>query len=243
MLLFCRNCGKELSLTQDKTCRHCGVKPNKATAYCRYCGHPTSVDDAICPTCGAAIRPVASSLRSFNQKNRKSVKLGIILNLALVSGAILVYILFTLPKSVTVPIKSAATEVIVDYTGYKALPLSSISVVPPSIPKLDGPSHELRGVAEVFTPEGVAVNSTFQLAVFALYQSTTKADVTDQAIYKSNNELVATVDGTGLVTAVGSGLTTITVTYTAAPGSSNLANSSAGKIPVTLTVDVPIHVE
>jgi len=171
------------------------------------------------------------------------VKLGIILNLALVFGVILVYVLFTLPKSVTAPIKSAATEVIIDYTGYKALPLSSISVVPPSIPKVDGPSHELRGVAEVFTPEGVAVNSTHQLAVFALYQSTTKADVTDQAIYKSNNELVATVSDIGLVTAIGSGLTTITVTYTAAPGSSNLSTSSVGKVPITLNVDVPIHVE
>jgi ribosomal protein L37E len=243
MLLFCRNCGKELSLTRDQACSQCGVKPTKATAYCRYCGHPTSVDDTVCPTCGATIRPVSRSLRLHNQKKQKLVKTGIILNLALVIGLILVYVVFTLPKSITVPIKSAAAQVIMDSTGYKTFPLSGISVVPTSIPPYDSPLQELRAVNEGFTPAGVAVNSTYQLTVFAVYQDTTKADITDKAIYKSDNELVATVNGAGLVTATGSGSTTISVTYTAAPGSSNMSNASAGKVPVTLNVDVPIIVQ
>ncbi len=243
MLLFCRNCGKELSLTAEKTCVHCGSKPTRGTAYCRYCGKPTGVDDAVCRTCGAAIRPIPGMLRSVNPKKQKLVKLGIAVNLVIVIGFVSAYAVLSMPKSVTRQLKSAAATVIMDSTGYKTLPLSAIAVVPQSIPPFDEPVEALRDVNENFTPEGVAVNTTYQLTVFAVYQSAAKEDVTGKAVFKSNNELVATVSDTGLVTAVGSGATTITITYTAAPGSSNLSGASAGKVPITVSFDVPILVQ
>jgi hypothetical protein len=243
MVKFCRNCGKELVLTRDKTCSQCGVKPTRATSYCRYCGGPTRVDDTTCPKCGAAVRPIPGIFRINSLNKSRLVRLGIIVNLILILGVIAAFVIFSLPKSVTAPIKSAVVNVIKDTTGYTAYPLSAIAVVPHSIPPFDEPVEALRGVNEVFTPEGVAVNTSYRLTVYAVFQNAAKSDVSGQAAFKSNNELVAIVDGSGLVTTVGTGSATITVSYTAAPGSSNISDPAPGKIPVIFTAEVPVNVQ
>jgi len=66
---------------------------------------------------------------------------------------------------------------------------------------------------EVSLPFG----DTQQLAITATYEDSSTADVTAAADYESDDPTVATVSGTGLITAVGEGSATITVTYTEGP--------------------------
>ena len=243
MLKFCRNCGQELTLAPDKTCVRCGKKPTKATLFCRYCGKPTTSNDPVCPSCGAAIRPVANLARLLTGKNQKLVRLGIAVNLVIVVTLISAYVVLSLPRWLTRQIKSVASDVVMQTTGYNGLPLSTISAAPPSIPEADGPRRALHAVMEDFTPEGVAPGTGTQLSVYAVYKSVTGEDITNHVIYQSENELVANVTASGLVTAVAPGRTTINIYYTAVPGSSNLSNPSAGKIPVTLNTTVSVIVE
>lgn len=241
MLKYCRNCGKELALTPAKTCRECGAKPTRAVAFCRYCGHITTVNDAVCPTCGAAIKPLAGFTR-FYQENPTLVKLGIVVNIFIVASLITTYIVLSLPKWVTRTIKSTAADVVMQSTGYNAQPLVTISVAPPLIPGYEGPKAALHAVNEDFTPEGVPVNTTHQLTVFALYKNNAAEDITKMVVYKSESEAIANVTAEGLVTAVGPGKTKIIILYTALPGSANSSNPAPGKVPVTLNASVPVTV-
>lgn len=54
---------------------------------------------------------------------------------------------------------------------------------------------------------------THKLAITAEFDNYTSRDVTAEAQYVSNNESIATVSAAGVVTAVGSGTASITVTY------------------------------
>jgi len=104
MLLFCRNCGKELVLTPEKTCANCGAKPVKAFDFCRYCGSKTTAEDVICPTCGAAIRPIARITKAPTKENQRLATLGKILKVAIAVALVATYAAFTLPPSVLRPI-------------------------------------------------------------------------------------------------------------------------------------------
>jgi len=72
----------------------------------------------------------------------------------------------------------------------------------------------LMSIAAVPANVSLDVNDTRQLAVTATYSDNTTAAVTNDSDYTSDNEDVATVSATGLITAVGEGEATITVTYT-----------------------------
>ena len=94
-------------------------------------------------------------------------------------------------------------------------------------------------------------SSDLQLTINALYRNTTTInatgagrieEVTANCTYKSSNDKIAKVTSGGLIQAVAVGSATITVTYTAAPGSANMSAASAGKAPITVTTTVPIIV-
>ena len=244
MVKFCRNCGEELPSALDKTCPRCGVNAVKATAHCRYCGKPTSLTDVVCPNCAAAIRPIAGSARQITPENVKLVKLGKTINLTLVVLLVSAYVIFSLPKSITKPIKAATSDVVMASTGYTAFPLSSVSAIPSRMPP-GNPAAQIAGfygnahavVFNVFEP-----GDTRRFSVFATYTNETGAskveDVTANCSFQSENERVAKAAPGGVVQAVADGTTTINVFYTAAPGSSNRDNAAPGKIPVTFTAKV-----
>ena len=85
------------------------------------------------------------------------------------------------------------------------------------------PSEVSLGVAG-----GRARNDTAQLVITATYDDESTADVTNEASYESDDENVAVVGDTGLITATGVGTATITVTYT------------EGEITRTTTVSVTV---
>jgi len=246
MVKFCRNCGKELATADDKVCKSCGANAVKGTTYCRYCARPTSVDDATCPNCGAAIKPLPSSVRTLFEYPRLSSKMGKIINLSIVAVLITLYVVFSLPKTVTKPIKAAASDAVFVSTGYTALPLNSISVYPTTVPRL----NDAPGGAYYFD-----VNATWPLTVYAVYKSTTTINtsanattgarlevVTTNCTYQSSNPKVATVDAGGIVHAVSVGSAKVTISYTAAPGSANMSDAAQGKVPITVTTSLPVTV-
>ena len=238
--MFCRNCGKGLVVTHDKTCKGCGANAVKATSFCRYCGKPTSVQDLTCQACGSAIKPIPGSVKALNKDNPRLLKLSKIINLTLVIAFVTLYIVFSLPPKVTKPIKLATSEVVVAATGYTTLPLTSIAAWPPAIPRL----NDTPGNIIIFT-----ANSTQELTIYAIYKNittnnATKAtrieDVTANSTYKSSNDKVATVTSGGLVRSMSPGVANITASYTAVPGSANISSAAAGKVPITVTVTVPV---
>ncbi|MDO8715612.1 MAG: Ig-like domain-containing protein [Dehalococcoidales bacterium] len=254
--MFCRNCGKVLVVTPDKTCKDCCANTVKATSFCRYCGKPTTVHDLTCPTCGSAIKPIPGSVKALNKENPKLIKLGKIVNLTIVGVIVALYIVFSLPPKVTKPVKAAASDAVLATTGYTAFPLNSIASTPVRIPNSD-PTATIRAweahaviqnpsFIDVFAPD-----ETVQLTINALYRNTATInatgagrleDVTDNCTYKSSNAKIATVTSGGLVQAVAVGSANIFVSYTAAPGSANMSTASAGKEPITVTTTVPVTV-
>ena len=254
--MFCRNCGKGLVVTPDKTCKDCGANAVKATSFCRYCGKPTGPQALTCPTCGSAIKPIPGSVKALNKENPKLIKLGKIVNLTIVAILVTAYVVFSLPPKVTKPVTAAVSDAVLSTTGYTALPLNSISSTPGRIPRSDpGPTIRAWETHAIFNnPDYIDVfepNETVQLTINALYRNTATAnasgagrleDVTANCTYKSSNEKIATVTSGGLVKALVVGSANIFVSYTAAPGSANMSTASAGKAPITVTTTVPIIV-
>ena len=242
--MFCRSCGRTLVVTPDKTCPECNANSVKATSFCRYCGKPTGPQDLTCATCGSSIKPIPSAVKALNKDNPRLLKLSKIVNLTIVTLIVTAYIVFSLPPKVTKPIALAASDVVVATIGYTELPLHSISSYPPTIPSL-------RGMGEWWADIGVTINTTRQLTVYAVFKNfntdnATKAtrteEVTANCTYRSQNDKVATVTSGGFVQAVGPGATNITISYTAVPGSANLSSAAQGKIPITVTFEVPVWV-
>jgi len=245
MIKFCRNCGKVLSDPTDKTCPSCYSNSVKASTFCRYCGKPTTAQDTVCPTCGASLKPVPNSVRLLNPDHVKLMKLGKIINLSIVVVVVVAYVIFALPKSIRKPAAQAASDAVMASTGYTTMPLDHIQISPPRIPMT---------MVVMFDPQPsfVTVNTTRQITVYAIYKNSdsenaTKAiravDVTDNCTYLSSNESVAVCNATGFVRAAGPGTANITAFYTSLPGSANMSNAAAGKIPVTITADVGVFVK
>ncbi len=259
MVKFCRNCGKELAHSSDQTCTSCRASSTKATAFCRFCGHQTTAGDATCVHCGSPIKPLPASARIWSEKTKKQKKASKTFNLTLVIAGVIAYIILALPPAVTKTVKTATSDAVLASTGYTALPLNSIVSFPPMIPRKDpGPTLMLleeQGTMISGTPVDpasliFAPNDTRQLTIDALYKNINSGnagnglleDITSNSTYKSNNDKVATVTAGGLVQAVDAGTTTIAVSYTAAPGSANISDSSKGKMPITLTTSVVVIV-
>ncbi len=66
--------------------------------------------------------------------------------------------------------------------------------------------------------------------------------VTAKCIFQSSNNDIATVTSGGLVKGVSPGNANINVSYTAIPGSANLSSAAKGKVPITITITVPVTV-
>lgn len=245
MIKFCRSCGSELANADDRVCATCGTGAIKGTTYCRYCGHPTTPDDAICGYCGASIKPLPGSMRSLFEYPSLSVKAGKIINLTLVAVFVITYAVFALPKSIRKPAVQAASDAVMASTGYTALPLDHIEPSPPLIP-------ELYVYYFYYTPPGIAINSTRPFTIYAIYKNSvgenaTKAirsvDVTDNCTYRTDDDRIAVVTSPGVVLGKGPGTVNITASYTAAPGTANISNAAAGKIPVTFTTVLTVIVK
>ncbi|MDO8716780.1 MAG: Ig-like domain-containing protein, partial [Dehalococcoidales bacterium] len=67
-------------------------------------------------------------------------------------------------------------------------------------------------------------------------------DVTDKAVFVSNNPQVATVSSSGFVQGVSPGEATISITYTAVPGSANRTSSAEGKVSIMVACQVEVTV-
>jgi hypothetical protein len=76
--MFCRNCGKELTGTQE-ICTNCGAKPMAGTSFCPGCGTPTTPLIEICTKCGVRLA------KAIKRKTWKTTTAGI---LAIVAGAV-----------------------------------------------------------------------------------------------------------------------------------------------------------
>jgi len=245
LIKFCRNCGKELAGTAT-ICTKCGASPVNATAFCRYCGNTTNAQDLSCPKCGAALSArwlKEDIVEAIKQKNRvyvpKKWKMTIIVTI------FSLYTLATLPPRVVIkPLSSATSDLVLGATGYTAFPLASISASPRRLPP--PPPEGRPGDYFLFT-----VNSTQQLFVTANYIDATRnksaasgqwEDVTDKAVFVSNNPQVATVSSSGFVQGVSTGEATITITYTAVPGSANRTSSAEGKVPIMVACQVEVTV-
>jgi hypothetical protein len=245
MIKFCRNCGEELTTSTAKTCSNCSSNAVKATAYCRYCGYATTFEAVTCSHCGAALKPLPSSVRTLFEYPRLSAKMGKIVNLSIVFIMVASYVVFSLPKSITKPVKAATSDAVMASTGYTALPLNSIEASPPLIP-------ELVTYGMTYVPPGITVNTIRHLTVYAVYKNTTSANatkavrlvnITDNCTYTSPNERIATVNQSGAVKATGPGTINITISYTAAPGSANMSAASDGKKLATFTTNVQVFVK
>ncbi len=233
MKKFCRNCGKELTLTAEKNCSQCGTNPVKAFSFCSYCGNATKPEDLDCPACGASVRPSVPKEKIQNKGNTRRIKLGKRLNLTIVGILIALYLIFLLPAPVVRAIRDTVNRLTLASIGYTTMPLQSIYSDPTQIPRVSYTKQE--DVPDVIRP-----GATQQLTIFAYYKgsgsgNSTKTrleDVTAKAVYKSSNEKIVTVDARGFVKTVGSGAADIIVSYTAVPGSANLpAALRGGKVP------------
>ena len=246
--MFCRNCGKELGGTPEpgtpEVCANCGANPVAARAFCRTCGSPTTARTVWCPKCGAAQRVIAGSTGTPSKHPRLKTALKILVAVVIVG----VYAFFTLPRAASKVVKNAASDVVVAATGYTALPLKSVSAIPTRIP-LGNPLNQIANfynnannvVIVVFAP-----GDTKQLTIYATYSndagSVSFEEVTNGCTYKSSNEKIAKVNAGGLVQAVSDGQVTITASYTAPQGSANMSAASLGKVPITVSVNVPVIV-
>ena len=243
--MFCRNCGKELDGTPE-VCANCGAQPVNATSFCRFCGNTTNAQDLTCPKCGVPIRILAKYGEASNKEGQgqfttTNMGLKILAAVTFVSF----YAWMSVPPRMTIqPLKAAASDLVLSTTGYTALPLNSLSATPPIIPPP-------RSIEQVYIIQGITVNSTQQLTVYAIYKNTTTSntttigrseDVTANCTYQSSNDKIATVTSGGLVQAVARGSANITTSYTASPGSANISSAAQGKVPITVTVTVPVTV-
>lgn len=232
--MFCRNCGKNI-VGNPKVCANCGSHPINGTSFCRYCGGVTSGQDVMCPKCDAAIKATGKAERVWSRKTKK---------LLIVAAAIfvIVYAVLATPAEIIIkPLKTAVSGLILRTTGYTSIPLNSISATPSVIPM---PAYNDRA-------DNVArfsVDQTQQLTIGAKYtknastSSGISKDVTNNCTFLSSNERVAKVTSTGLVQGIAPGTADIKVSYTAIPGSSDFSTASKGKIPITLTISVPVTV-
>ena len=244
--MFCRNCGKGLVATPDKTCVSCGANAVKATSFCRYCGNATTAKDITCPKCGVSIRILAKSGEASNKEGQgRFTTTKTVLKILAAVTFVSLYVMFTLPPKAVRPLQAAASDLVLSTTGYTAFPLNSLSATPPTIPPLQG--H-----GETYVIAGVTVNTTKQLTIYSIYKNTTtynatgavrSEDVTGNSTFQSSNDQIATVTSGGLVQAVARGSANITASYTAAPGSANRTAASEGKVPITVTVTVPVTVK
>jgi hypothetical protein len=162
------------------------------------------------------------------------------------------YLFLASPPAAVEPVVTAASNLVVASVGYTAIPLDSIIASPPALP----PTYVIPGHTFFL---GMPVNTIDQLTIYAVYKKPTTQgkfpsrntatasagrfeDVTDKAVFQSSNTAVVTVTADGLIQAVASGAANITVSYTAIPGSANLTAAAEGKIPITVTVNVPAYV-
>ncbi len=247
--MFCRNCGKKLIGT-PQICANCGAQPVNATAFCRFCGGATTAQELLCPKCGCAIGVPAESRGASNKQGRgRRIRTRAILGILVVVTFVSAILVLALPPALRL-LQSAASSVVQATTGYSSTPLDSITATPSGIPDVaSAPKGLILG--EMTTTAIFAINATQQLTINAIYKkpSTNNAtgigrteDVTAKSIYRSSNEKIATVTSGGLVQGVAVGSANITVYYTAAPGSANLSAAAAGKIPITVSVVVPVFV-
>ena len=79
----------------------------------------------------------------------------------------------------------------------------------------------------------VPLGTTQQLTATSIYADGTQHDVTTQVIWSSSNTSVATINATGLATAVALGTSTITATLAGLSGSTTLTVPSLSSIAVT----------
>lgn len=116
--------------------------------------------------------------------------------------------------TVVVDSDEAGIQAVADPTGFE-LTAGSIKLAPLTavIIKLDAAAPELTGLELVSASYSLQVGMTHQTAVFAKYSDGSKRKVTNAAVFSSAKPEVASVTAGGLVTAVGAGQTTITVTY------------------------------
>ncbi len=232
--MFCRNCGKEIE-GNPKVCASCSSPPTKGTSFCRYCGSATSEQDVTCPKCEAVIKVAGEAEKGWSRKTKQRL---------IIAAAIFVIVygvLATTARIIIKPLQSAVSGIILNTTGYTAFPLNSISSNPNVVP-IPAYNDRADDMARF------VVDQTQQLIISAKYtknlstSSGISKDVTDTCVFQSNDEQIARVTATGLVQAIAPGTTSIKVSYTAIPGSSDFANASKGKIPITLTISVPVTV-
>ena len=233
--MFCRNCGKDIA-GHPKVCPNCNSSPISGSSFCRYCGAATTDQDATCPKCEAALKATGNAGKGLSKTAKKRL-------IALGVAVVLVYAVLATPTRVIIkPLQTAISNIILSTTGYTAMPLQAISAKPFAIPV---PEYDLQQGINIAR---FSVGQTQQLAISAEYttdgstSSGVSKDVTSKCTFQCSNDQVATVSSAGLVTAVGNGDATITVSYTAIPGTSDRANAAQGKIPKTFTVSVAVNV-
>jgi len=232
--MFCRSCGKDL-VGSPKICANCGSPPVNGTSFCRYCGGATTDQDVVCPKCEAALKVIGKASPGLSAKNKKR------LIVAAVIFVIVYGVLATPTRIIIKPLQAALSSFILSTTGYTANPLSSISADPYEIPV---PVYN-QGQDNIAR---FSVGENQQLTISAKYTKDNSAgsgnskDVTNNCTFQSNNAQIATVSVTGLVRGVAQGDANIIVSYTAIPGSSDFSSAAKGKIPITLTVSVPVTV-
>ena len=238
--MLCSNCGKEL-VGIPAICEDCGTGPEPKPNPCPSCGSGTHVRAVACPKCGAALEATAES----GKKGRGLRLISIVFNIIIAVVFVSTYLYLASPPAAVEPVVTAASNLIVASVGYTAIPLDSIIASPPVLPRVTQ-------YAFTFVKPGIPVNTTEQLTIYAVYKEPTTntaaasagrfEDVTDKAVFQSSNTAAVTVTTDGLVRAMASGAANITVSYTAIPGSANLTAAAEGKVPITVTVNVPAYV-
>ncbi len=245
--MLCSNCGKEL-VGIPAICEDCGTGPEPEPNPCPSCGSGTHVRAIACPKCGAALEATAGP----GKKGRGLRSISIVFNIVIAVVFVSTYLFLASPPAAVEPVVTAASNLVVASVGYTAIPLDSIIASPPALP----PTYVIPGHTFFL---GMPVNTIDQLTIYAVYKKPTTQgkfpsrntatastgrfeDVTDKAVFQSSNTAVVTVTADGLIQAVASGAANITVSYTAIPGSANLTAAAEGKIPITVTVNVPAYV-
>jgi uncharacterized protein YjdB len=84
---------------------------------------------------------------------------------------------------------------------------------PISISKTPSGPATLKSIESLLAGMAIRVRTTKQLEITAIYTNGTSKAVTDKCTFKSSDVQVATVSGSGLVTAVYDGTCNITVSY------------------------------
>lgn len=189
-----------MGVSKNVICPGCGHEYPAFRSVCPYCGARNETPSERAPRSSDAVRKGTAAAHRAEDGARWQFVIGLCL-IAAVIVAVVLLVTTTLSGSYDKPVVSPSPS-----PSASAAPSPSPSPSPTS-----SPTPEVTSVTISFLGQQESEFATKAGQTTQLKAAIVPADAADGAKWSSDKETVATVDDTGLVTAVGSGWATITL--------------------------------